>query len=387
MSQKISRGTIYHEIWEDPVTEVAKRYGLSDVGLAKLCRTMGIPLPARGYWAKVRAGAKPERLPLPMHGRFKQTANLTRFAPDTVVEHERVKRHMRETRRQVTEVPTGSLDRHPLVVAAGKRLANDDAKSEKCLVSAPAEVLHIEVTRRSLDRALNLFNALILEFSKRGSSLEVDHERKRTVLLVEGTQLELSLIERVRRKEYVDTPEEAKAKERYWKLPRYPGREYPGTPRYDYLATGMLTLTAGRWPSRNWNDTDRTLLERRLPEIVSGLILLATEVRTREENQAREEDRRHLAKEHYARIMEQRKQERELFEDLETKATKWERATRLRAYLDAVEQTATSSGELPDELLDWIAWARAKADWLDPMIRVSDPILDAPEPEKPAHWW
>lgn len=387
MSQKISRETIYHEIWEDPVTEVAKRYGLSDVGLAKLCRTMGIPLPARGYWAKVRAGAKPARLPLPMHGRFKQTANLTRFAPDTVVEHERVRRHMRATRRQVTEMPAGPLDRHLLVVAAGERLANDGSKSEKGLVSAPAEVLHVEVTPRSLDRALNLFNTLILEISKRGACVEVDPEKKCTVLLVEGTRLELSLIERVRRKEHVDTPEETKAKERYWKLPRYPGREYPGTPRFDYLATGMLTLTAGRWPSRSWNDTDRTLLERRLPEIVSGLILLATEVRTREENQAREEERRRLAKEHYARSMEQRKQERDLFEDLETRAARWERASRLRAYVDTVEQAAASSGELTDEMLEWVSWARAKADWLDPMIQISDPILDAPEPEKPACWW
>ena len=55
--------------------------------------------------------------------------------------------------------------------------------------------------------------------------------------------------------------------------------------------------------------------------------------------------------------------------------------------MDAVEQAAKLKGELTDELVDWIGWARAKADWLDPMIRVSDIVLDAPEPEKPVHWW
>jgi hypothetical protein len=386
MSQKVGRETLYDEVWTDPVTEVAKRYGLSDVGLAKLCRTMGIPLPTRGYWAKLRAGTNPGRTPLPVHGRYRQTASLTRFGPDAVREREEVKRRVRQA-RQVIEVPVGPIDRHPLVAAAGKRLAKGDVKSEKGLVSAPAEILHVEVTRGSLDRALDLFNALIFEFAKRGSTVEVEAEKKRTVLMIEGTQVELSLSERVRRKEHVDTPEETKAKERYWKLPHYAGREYPGTPRYDYLATGILTLKAGRCPSRSWNDTERTPLERRFPEVVSGLILLASEIRAREEEQAREAERRRLAKENYARIMEQRKRERGLFEDLEAKAKKWKRATRLRAYVDAVEQTATLKGELTDELLDWIGWARAKADWLDPMIRVSDLILDAPEPEKPAFWW
>ena len=383
MSQKVSRETLYDEVWVDPVTEVAKRYGLSDVGLAKLCRTMGIPLPARGYWAKLRAGAKPGRTPLPTHGRYRQAASLTRFGPDAVRESEEAKRRVRETRQQVMEIPISPIDRHPLVVEAGKRLAKGDVKSEKGVVSAPAEVLHVEVTRGSLDRALDLFNALILEFAKRGSTVEVDAEKKRTVLVIKGTQVELSLTERVRRKEHVDTPEETKAKERYWKLPHYSGREYPGTPRYDYLATGALTIAAGRWPSRSWNDTERTPLERRFPEVVSGLILLAAEIRAREEQQAREEEERRLAKEHYTRIMEQRKGERGLFEDLEAKAKKWKRAQHLRAYVDAVEQAATLKGELTDGLLDWISWARAKADWLDPMIRVSDPILDAPEPEKP----
>lgn len=386
MSQKVSREILYDEVWTDPVTEVAKCYGLSDVGLAKPCRTMGIPLPTRGYWAKLRAGTNPGRTPLPTHGHYRQTTSLTRFGPDAVREREEVKRRVRET-RQVIEVPFGPIDRHPLVVAAGKRLAKDDIKSEKGLVSAPAEILHVEVTRGSLDRALDLFNALIFEFAKRGSTVEVEAEKKRTVLIIEGTQVELSLSERVRRKEHVDTPEETKAKERYWKMPHYAGREYPGTPRYDYLATGILTLKAGRWPSRSWNDTERTPLEQRFSEVVSGLILLAAEIRAREEEQARDAERRRLAKEHYARIMEQRKRERGLFEDLEAKAKKWKRAIRLRAYVDAVEHAAKLKGELTDELLNWIGWARAKADWLDPMIHVSDLILDAPEPEKPALWW
>ena len=46
----------YRLVWESPVLEVAKRLGESDVGLAKACRRARIPVPTRGYWAKLAAG-------------------------------------------------------------------------------------------------------------------------------------------------------------------------------------------------------------------------------------------------------------------------------------------------------------------------------------------
>jgi hypothetical protein len=41
--------------------ELAKDFGLSGVGLAKRCRKLGVPVPGRGYWARVAAGQKPHR--------------------------------------------------------------------------------------------------------------------------------------------------------------------------------------------------------------------------------------------------------------------------------------------------------------------------------------
>ena len=65
MDKPVDRETLYNEVWTDPVTVVAPRYGLSDVGLAKICRALAIPLPSRGYWAKVKAGRVMGRAPLP----------------------------------------------------------------------------------------------------------------------------------------------------------------------------------------------------------------------------------------------------------------------------------------------------------------------------------
>ncbi len=44
---------------------LAKQYGLSDVGLAKICKKYGISRPPRGYWAMKTAGYNVKRLPLP----------------------------------------------------------------------------------------------------------------------------------------------------------------------------------------------------------------------------------------------------------------------------------------------------------------------------------
>src|SRR4051794_9945076 len=59
------RGELYEQVWTEPVRTVAKRYGISDVALAKVCRKLAVPVPGRGYWAEREAGKGPSRPPLP----------------------------------------------------------------------------------------------------------------------------------------------------------------------------------------------------------------------------------------------------------------------------------------------------------------------------------
>jgi hypothetical protein len=48
------------------MSKLARRLGISDVGLAKACRRADIPLPGVGYWAKLQYGKKVPRIPLPL---------------------------------------------------------------------------------------------------------------------------------------------------------------------------------------------------------------------------------------------------------------------------------------------------------------------------------
>ncbi|HUZ31872.1 MAG TPA: site-specific integrase [Xanthobacteraceae bacterium] len=63
--RRIARKDLYKLIWSEPITSLAERFGISDVGLAKVCRRSDIPAPPRGYWAKVTAGGTLQRPALP----------------------------------------------------------------------------------------------------------------------------------------------------------------------------------------------------------------------------------------------------------------------------------------------------------------------------------
>lgn len=59
------RGAVYERVWSQPVRDVAKGYGISGVRLGKVCRALSIPVPPRGYRARVRSGEAVRKPALP----------------------------------------------------------------------------------------------------------------------------------------------------------------------------------------------------------------------------------------------------------------------------------------------------------------------------------
>ena len=62
---RLTRRDLFERVWSTPTTQLAAEWGLSDQGLAKVCRRLRIPRPQRGYWAKKQAGQNPRRPTLP----------------------------------------------------------------------------------------------------------------------------------------------------------------------------------------------------------------------------------------------------------------------------------------------------------------------------------
>jgi hypothetical protein len=55
---------------------------------------------------------------------------------------------------------------------------------------------------------------------------------------------------------------------------------------------------------------------------------------------------------------------------------RWHKSQQLRNYLSTYEDRMKSNGELTEEVINWLHWARKKADWYDPFIEAEDDIFE-----------
>jgi len=61
---RLDRQALYERVWAEPVDVLAKSWGLSGRGLGKVCKRAAVPVPPRGYWARVQNGQHPHKTPL-----------------------------------------------------------------------------------------------------------------------------------------------------------------------------------------------------------------------------------------------------------------------------------------------------------------------------------
>jgi hypothetical protein len=63
---KLSRAELYGLVWFQPMTAIAKHYGVRDLQIAQACDLYDIARPPTRYWQKFAHGKKVERIDLPI---------------------------------------------------------------------------------------------------------------------------------------------------------------------------------------------------------------------------------------------------------------------------------------------------------------------------------
>jgi hypothetical protein len=365
----IQRKQLYKQVWAKPLSKLAKDYGISDVGLKKICKKLNVPTPPRGYWARVYGGQKLNRVALP---RLKYGQDDTyyldpRNEPTPVPEIEDDTRQLidKMTRNKGIPIPKRLVRPHPLVENTLSKMQKSTPDKYTIIRAYCNSCLDIRVSKNSVKRACRIANALIKTLEKHG--FEILIKDRETKIIVPGIDDEVRIYfkEKVKQVDHKMTAKElADEKRRGWCY----------APKYDYEPTGILGLFideySGRGLKKQWRDTKKNKIEHRLVDFLIGIIRIAD--CSRRERLEREEERRRWEEEQRRRAELERLRQIELEKRavLEQQAQRWEQSRQIRGFIEAVRAKAKQADQMyfkRSQLNDWVKWAGEHAERLDPL--------------------
>lgn len=364
---------LFDMAWETPILLLAKEIGVSDVGLSKACRKAGVALPTRGHWAKPTA--KRPRKPKPP-----ATNETIRFRvlDPTLIAHSSTPVPIPATDRISVQAPHELINPHPLVrkwlIGVRKAKASDGY-----LALEDKGILIAKISRAQVDRCAILYDTLLKEGEALGFAWSVGP--RGTHVEVAGEKLAMSIVERLERYDLPrPTPRALKPGQ-----PWAPDYSMINAPRYGWRPTGELTIQfegeTSRAVQRTWRDTLKTgLLEIKLGLVLEGLPKIAHSVKAARlirEEQAREWQRQKRAEQERVALQARTAHLRSrLIENV----TAWERAERIRVFIDATILATPNDEQSQMDLAVWVTWTRAQLDLLDPLALNSKAVIGMSSP-------
>lgn len=404
-SRTLRREELYELVWSKPMVEVAQDFGISDVGLAKRCRRLSIPVPGRGYWARVEAGQKPVRPKLPErkeivywdHEALTMPARREGVAESEVHDAIRGLESLSSLRARASTLSITAAESVLDCGAAVKRTARQLRHPRRAEFvfergNRAGPLVSMDVSDGVLDRACLLADCILkasealgwrfVEPPKKEPESQPERsqhggpevrkppirEARLGELFVAGEGVGLHIEERTR---------DEKRKPSAAELARE-GRAYGyRAPRKVNVPTGNLRVvcldTYPKYgaPTRvTWYDRAGRRVEDQLPAILEGFYELALSIKTRRADDERKQRQREEAVRRRKELEARQDVNAALVKQLETDAGAWHRARYLRRYIVAARRTlgaATIRVRFQKEQIDYLAWAERYVDELDPL--------------------
>jgi hypothetical protein len=361
--REITREELYRLVWAKPGVVLAQEFGISDVGLAKICKRLNVPRPYRGYWALVAAGRRMSipALPAAKKGTIER-AFISPFVKSEPTLEDRARAALIETeslpanRIIVADTFHGA---HPLIRETRKLLETGFMDSYGRMYAKwsekPKQVLNVQMSKKSLHRALRILDALLKAIETRGGEIKV--KDRDTLCIMNQARVRFSLWEKVKRSERELNKEE---------------REKSYVPdRWIYTPTGEFTFKIEEWnvARKSWKDKKQKPLEDQLNDIMVGLITASKILRERDLERERQELLRLEQERQYEEMERTQQIEDQHREELDTMADLWIKSVNLRQFLLECEKTLTTEAPILPEGNEarWLAWARAYVDEINPL--------------------
>jgi hypothetical protein len=370
------RNKLYEEVWAEPVVHVAVKYGVSDTAIKKVCKALNIPVPPRGYWAKVKAGKATKKIPLPeSNGNNTFIGSRTHTNPLAANKTKEPLAFLPEEERQQVIAASMSIALAPenarlhKKITAYKAVVADWNKSDRKAEAAQRKnsnyynkppYLAGVISKETLPRVYRLLDALYRQVENLGGSLNDD-----LTLKIRGEIVSIEIYEGQDKVKHEITREEARAILLYEDSRKHGGWvSEPQIRKHDYIFNGRLRFCVSK--GKFYKDTEKVKLESRLGEILIGLYEESELVRI--ERIKREEEARKQAEKERQRLIITEKYNREVEKTvaLGNAALDYEKAVRIRAYINAVV-SSYGKEQIDEETAAWIKWANEKADWFDPI--------------------
>ncbi len=401
-AKTVTRESLYEEVWTTPLTKLADSYGVSNVALAKVCRKLNVPVPGRGYWAKVAAGHSVKRWPLPGTAKHHVTTikpRRRRADPPPPEPFPQVETESRFTGLKVPERVTRS---HPLTAKTRHHFAELQRRVARAAKRRPGvdygpeywppweqngryqcggdEGYRLTISFDALERALRFMDTLVKALTKEGFRIDVRKVDTRQtnsrqlgglVASKDGEVFGFLLREGYTRRERT-AKELAEAK-----------RDHSYVTKYESLPNGMLTFEfiGEQWGlDRTFPDGKTIKLEAEIRRIVATFVDgVARQKAIREEReQAARESREREHREWLER--DRVRKEKEMVTKFLDEANLDDRFAKARLYLTRLTAAAHQGGELTDERRAWLVRMRELLDAFDPMIeRLKSPRLSPNE--------
>ncbi len=154
-----TREQLYELVWQKPAVRIAEEFGISDVGLAKICSRHGIPKPQRGYWARSEDTRPPRpALPVAKIPRPIRLPVLVAEGPDA----QELASHAAAEKRAGERIVVTDRLRKPCELVQAVRTVLKDADTDEIGFLLPTpNILDLHVSRDQLPRTLRIGRSAI----------------------------------------------------------------------------------------------------------------------------------------------------------------------------------------------------------------------------------
>lgn len=150
----------------------------------------------------------------------------------------------------------------------------------------------------------------------------------------------------------------------------------PQIRKYDYIYNGKLRIAFG--DGEYIRDSAKEKLEDRLGDILLRLYEKSEETRLQRERWEEEQRKREEEARRKEEIRKKKEAEVRKTRELLNQVEDYKIACEIRQYIAAVAQ----QNKITPELIEWIEWAKKKADWYDPAVATEDEYLGKREHSK-----